>query len=464
MEEGWRISNKRDKWHKLNDTNIFEKKKIAFFTPLPPIKSGISDYSVDILNAISDYFDIDVYIDDGYDPNCELNTGINIYNHKKFKKSYNQYYDVIYQIGNSEYHIYMWDYIRKYKGTVVLHDYNMHGVVQFETLYRNNNIKKYKDILLSDYKLEEIESYVEDIKNGRANIKTYEMEINGFITNYANKIIVHSNEAKEKLLKKDIYRNVRMIQSYAKIEPLVDNNEIKSIMNIDNNDIIMASFGHIHETKRAIPILKAFNRLITEYDNVKYYFVGMLDNGIKLQVESFIKENSLQDKVIITGYTELDEFIKYIDLADICFNLRYPYNGETSGSLMRILAKGKCVIVNDIGSFSEVPNECCIKLPSVEQMPAESEIEAIYDVMRKLINKENRTKIANNARKFAEDNLDLNKVSRQYADFINEMIVPSLNETLISEILNNHVKAKNYNDKEIFQLSKTLGFSKTSEK
>lgn len=44
-----------------------------------------------------------------------------------------------------------------------------------------------------------------------------------------------------------------------------------------------------------------------------------------------------------------------MDAADVCVNLRYPYNGESSASFMRLLGKGKCTIVNRIGSFAEVP-------------------------------------------------------------------------------------------------------------
>ncbi|MHB1393077.1 MAG: glycosyltransferase [Clostridia bacterium] len=441
-----------------------EKKKIAFFTPLPPIKSGISDYSVDILNALSTYFDIDVYIDDNYKPNCYLNSSINIYNHYQFKKKSNQYFDIIYQVGNSEYHVYMWDYIQGYRGTVVLHDYNLHGVVQFISLYKNSNEKIYKEYLLQDFTSDVVNDYLDKLHNGKTSLKIYEMEINGFITNYANKIIVHSNEARGKLLKRDIYRNVRTIPSYAIIEPLVNNLDVKSSINIDNNTIIMASFGHIHETKRALPILKAFNKLAKKNENVKYFCVGKLDKSLKLEFESFIIDNCLEDKVIVTGYTELVDFNRYIDLADICFNLRYPYNGETSGSLMRILSKGKCVVVNNIGSFGEIPDESCIKLPNVNEMSVDGEIAAIYDAMEKLINEENRIRHSKNARKFAEENLDLKIVAKQYVDFINETNVPSLTESLITNIVNFEVSSKNYTINEIYELSKTLAFSKNIKK
>jgi len=447
-----------------NNTNSYEKKKIAFFTPLPPIESGISDYSVDILNALGKYFDIDVYIDDNYKPKCELNSEINVYCHKQYEKMNSQYFDVIYQMGNSEYHVYMWDYIKKYKGTVVLHDYNLHGVVQFVTLHKNNNEKLYKEYLLHDFTSDDVNDYIDKLHDGKSGLKIYDMEINGFITNNAKKIIVHSNEAREKLLKRNIHRNVRTIPSYAKIEPLVKDIEIKSDIKLEDNTIVLASFGHIHETKRILPILKAFNKLTQKYDNVKYIFVGKLDSSIKPIFENFIIDNKLNEKVIVTGYTELTDFNRYIDLADICFNLRYPYNGETSGSLMRLLAKGKCVVVNDIGSFGEISNNSCIKLPSVDEMTPENEIDAIYNAMENLMIEENRFNLSKNARKYAEDNLDLKIVAKQYADFINKDYFPIIDENMIVNIIDSEINAKKYNINEILDLAKTLGYSKNFKK
>ena len=44
-------------------------------------------------------------------------------------------------------------------------------------------------------------------------------------------------------------------------------------------------------------------------------------------------------------------------------NLRYPTVGESSGTLLRALGMGKAVIVSDVGSFREYPDEICLKAP-----------------------------------------------------------------------------------------------------
>ena len=52
---------------------MITKKKLAIFSPLPPTRSGISDYSIDLGLALSEYFNITYVIDDNVSfPNKNL--------------------------------------------------------------------------------------------------------------------------------------------------------------------------------------------------------------------------------------------------------------------------------------------------------------------------------------------------------------------------------------------------------
>ncbi len=437
------------------------KEMLAVFTPLPPIKSGISDYSVDILNAISRYFDIDVFIDDGYQPDHTLDRSIHIHNHREFGAKTYKY--ILYQMGNSEYHVYMYPYIMSYGGTLVLHDYNMHSVAYHITVQKKNNTEQYRKYLLEDYPASYVNEYIRNLKQGRAYPKIFEIELNGFVANYADKIIVHSDEAKTKLLQRDIGRNVKKIHSYAKIEPLVDSNAAKAALHIAENTVVFSSFGHIHETKRSMPILKAFHRLCKQHNDVHYYFVGLPDATIKDELYDYIQKNRLENCVTVTGYINLEEFTRYIDATEICLNLRYPSNGETSGSLMRILSKGKCVMINDIGSFGEIPDECCVKLPSAESMTESQEIELIFQEFERLLSDRARiSRIRANARKYAETYLDLEKIADHYVSFIKDTRTSSLTEQILRDV-EKEIHTKDYNNSQIEQLGRTLSYSKNFE-
>jgi hypothetical protein len=62
------------------------------------------------------------------------------------------------------------------------------------------------------------------------------------------------------------------------------------------------------------------------------------------------------------GYVDLERFYLYLRAVDATVNLRYPSAGESSGTFARALAEGRAAIVNDLGSFAEVPNDVALKV------------------------------------------------------------------------------------------------------
>ncbi|SMF32073.1 Glycosyltransferase involved in cell wall bisynthesis [Paenibacillus barengoltzii] len=443
---------------KLLNLDRMKKKKLAFFTPLPPIKSGIADYSVDIIENLVEFFDIDVFVDINYEVEYKFEQNVKIFPFTEFPRKKSDYFDVIYQMGNSEYHAYMIKCIQTYPGTVVLHDYNLHGLL-YHLAKKKNDLNLYREFLYEDYEKSIVDSYVNDFEAGKSGLKIYELATNGVVTNYANKIIVHSDYAKRLLLQGDIGRSVKKILLYSKIEEIKDKKHIRLKLNMPEDIVVISAFGHIHETKRIVPIIKAFNLVKHKFDNVRLYLVGKPSPSIADEIKNIIVSHKLDQFVYITGFTELPVFEEYIDASDICMNLRYPYNGETSASLMRILGKGKCAVINDIGSFSEVPDDCCVKLKSAENMSEEQEVEEIYNNLYKLISHpEIISHIGKNAINYAKFNLNIEKIKVQYRDFLNDQDKSFINEKNLTDIM---INLMNYSDNDIYNLSATLAYLKS---
>ena len=436
-----------------------ERLKIAFFTPLPPIQSGISDYSEDIINELCFYCDIDVFIEETYNATPVFPPNVVIYSHKAYPSRRSRYADTVFQVGNSEYHFYMYQYIKQFHGTVVLHDYNLHGAFHCLALSKGKgNYLLYRNMIDTDLPADIADNYIQSLKNGSALPDLYNMELNSYITDSADRIIVHSNYAKKKLLMKNIERNVTVIPLYAKILMPADSRILKQKNGFSADTVIISAFGGIHETKRIIPLLKSFSRLEKENKNVHLMLVGKPSEDIKQELEQTINSENLNNSVTVTGYINLDKFNEYIDMTDICVNLRYPYNGETSGSLMRILAKGKCVVVNDIGSFSEIPDNACVKLPSVENMGESRESETIYNILKQLTeNEKERSETGLNARKFAQEELDIKSVAEKYYNVISSpKSVCPVTEKLIETLRND----RNMPASDIKEISETLAYAK----
>ena len=97
-------------------------KKLNYFSPLPPLKSGISDYSEELLKQLSKYFEITAYIDNNYIPKKQKNVKLRNYKNFHNKKP------IIYNIGNSEYHTYIYSQLIRNPGIVILHDKSLNNL------------------------------------------------------------------------------------------------------------------------------------------------------------------------------------------------------------------------------------------------------------------------------------------------------------------------------------------------
>ena len=107
-------------------------RKIAIFSSLPPVESGISMYSLRLAKELSKIYDITFFVDKGCKPNKKVLLYGEIVECKKIDKvikSLKKFDIVLYHFGNNNYHTYMYEIALKIPGVVVLHDFVVHLLV-----------------------------------------------------------------------------------------------------------------------------------------------------------------------------------------------------------------------------------------------------------------------------------------------------------------------------------------------
>ena len=102
--------------------------RVAYFTPVSPQKTGISDYTEkEMLPYISNYIDVDLFIDNNVEPtNHFIVNNFNIYSIRLSKKKGLLRCGYI-SNGNNAYHKFIYDSLIKNSGITVLHDIYLHG-------------------------------------------------------------------------------------------------------------------------------------------------------------------------------------------------------------------------------------------------------------------------------------------------------------------------------------------------
>ncbi|HEX8475201.1 MAG TPA: methyltransferase domain-containing protein [Pyrinomonadaceae bacterium] len=347
--------------------------KLAYFSPFNPQQSGIADYSEELLPYLAEGAEIDLFVE-GFQPaNKEIRTRFRCFDYLRDPSALARLEDgydaVLYHIGNDHrYHAGIYDVARQHRGIIVFHDFALQTFfIGLARARRDMNIY-----------LDEVEA----CHGGRARAEAAEafargtlpwyaetplaFPLNARLARAAEAIIVHSEWSRERLAQvvpaTPIARINHHITARAAAEatatPLTTRDESNTRAG-RNAAVQIASFGLITPDKGIERALRALAALAPDHD-FHYTLVGAPNQFF--DVRERISHYGLDDRVSITGYVSLPEFERRISEADIAVNIRERTNGETSGSLCRIMAAAVPAIVSNVGWFSELPADAVIKI------------------------------------------------------------------------------------------------------
>ena len=97
--------------------------RLAWFSPMPPVPSGIAACSAGLVAALGNEHRIDVYVDE---PVVRLAPGTRSAHEFVWRHRLDPYDLTVYQLGNSSHHDFLWPYLFRYPGLAVLHDAHLH--------------------------------------------------------------------------------------------------------------------------------------------------------------------------------------------------------------------------------------------------------------------------------------------------------------------------------------------------
>jgi glycosyltransferase involved in cell wall biosynthesis/SAM-dependent methyltransferase len=365
--------------------------KVAFFSPLPPARSGIADYSAALLDELRKLVDVEVFASQpaGFDPS-------------KFDVA-------LYQVGNNAYHDFCYETALRHPGVVVVHEANLHHLIADITIKRND-----WDAYLRAVEEEGDAAALEYAQRVRALEVGPDYEGVPMLRRLlarSKAAIVHSGCVEAELRGAGFRGPVARIAHGAWI-PDASRPEYRTRLGLDEPVPLIGIFGFLKPYKRIAESLRAFRRLVRVQPQAKMILVG--EPHPELQLSSLIQTLDLAAHVRVLGFRPIEEFVGYLAACDIILNLRYPTVGENSGTLMRSLGLGKAVIVSEVGSFSELPNTICLKAP-VDS----SEEDHLFEYLNLLVSRpEFRRELGAKAREWVETECTWPKVARHYADFL----------------------------------------------
>lgn len=393
------------------------RKKVAMVAPWPKQQTGIANYVYQIVPFLSRHIDIDLFVDNSMDRDCELlpfKYG-KLYTIDQLERQRCNYDEIIYHIGNCvQYHANTYKLFERLGGIAEIHDFDLSAFF-YQSFYATGQKEIYRRVLKAGYG-EAGELHFQKLEKKAESPDGTKFPMSHGIARQASKVIVH-NEWSYRQLGTDVRGYLVPLACFDN-EEIDDScwevrNRVQEKIHYQVGEIVIGCLGWMNSNKRPQVMIQSLARLRQQGYPVKMVFWG--NKGTE-ECNALIERERLQDAVIITGYLEREEYLAGLELSDIILNLRYPTMGESSATLCETLKAGKPSIVTAINQYLEFPDDVCWKVPL-----GRMEVPALTAMLQYLLeHKEVREAMAGNARTYADRILNGDNIAGLYARMLRD--------------------------------------------
>ncbi|HXH02006.1 MAG TPA: glycosyltransferase [Candidatus Competibacteraceae bacterium] len=338
--------------------------KLAYISPLPPERSGIADYSAELLPELARYYDIEVIIAQAQVSDAWIKACCPIRTVEWFVEHADRYDRVLYHFGNSDYHRHMFELLERCPGVVVLHDFFLSGI----QVHREKHGLAPHAWVRELYQAHGYSAIQERFHARDMADVVFKYPCNFSVVHQAVGVIAHS--AYSGRLADDWYgaelANDWSIIPLLRVPARLDRRgTARSNLGLAEDEFVICSFGLLGPTKQNHRLLEAWLASgLAQDSRCKLIFVGENHGGqYGSQLQEAIRRSGLQDRILITGWTDAERFRHYLAAADMAVQLRTLSRGETSAAVLDCMNYGLPTIVNANGSMADLPADAVWLLP-----------------------------------------------------------------------------------------------------
>lgn len=383
--------------------------RVAYVSPWPPQRSGIADYSRDLVRELKQRADITLFLSE---PTAAVdNFELPVAPLTALPAEIGNFGTAVYHVGNNtQFHRDIYQMAWRHPGVVVLHDYNIHPFLK-DAFLDTPEEPLFYDALNESHGLAK-----DEYAQAADNLLDYPMS--QALVRRSRAAIVHSRWVRDQF---DDGANVYVVPLGGDTcQPPADRARVAAFrrrFELPPDRFVVSTLGFVNRLKRVPSMLQAIGQLVDRGYPVRLVIGGAeTDPGNSLKKK--IAALSLTDYVVMTGYLEAPDFDALIQASDVILSLRCPSMGETSASLLRALGRGKAVITSNFQQFAEFPDAVCWKADVNEQ-----EVPQLVAYIEHLLcNPPARRQLERNARAFVQQHASQAIAADAYLAVIEEVL------------------------------------------
>lgn len=340
--------------------------RVACFAPLAPRMTGVADYTEDLIEHLPDDVLVDCFVEGGQPVRQSTLRRCAVHQAASFGRldEADRYDVTLHQIGNSMHHAYALPFVVRRPGVVTLHDFSLLGLRR-ELARRHGRRREMMDAFRLEHPDADATVWESEEQLDRLDFSDH--PLTGRIVASSRAVVVHSRWMRDQALKHGPAADVRVIPMGVDLAradaPRPSRRDLRRAFLLPPDAFVIASIGMVNRLKRLDVVLEAFEQFHAEHPASHLVLMGPADRITLRTLNAFCAARRIKHAVRFLGHRPIGEMYDLIAAADVCVNLRYPSMGETSATLMMILASGRASIVTPVAQFREFPDEVCLKAP-----------------------------------------------------------------------------------------------------
>ena len=340
--------------------------RLAWFSPWPPDRSGVAGRSAELVPALAAAgHAVDVCVgaaDVRRHPDGPPEAGqVRVQSAHDFlwRALRGQYDLTVYQVGNSHLHEFIWPYLFRWPGLVVLHDARLHharAAAHLQSHSARSNTGRYR----ADFAWNHPDVSADAAELGVAGFDGsyyYMWPMVRDVIMVSRTTAVHALGAATALQHEFPGEPIEYLTlGEGRDVPLstAEREAARTALGFASDTVAFGVFGGLTLEKRVPEIIRAFRACLGVQPSSRLLLAGNVHPS--LDWCSLARHAGIEQAVILRQGLDDVAFDQAVAAVDVSLNLRWPSAHETSGPWLRALAEGRATVVTDLAHQSHVPS------------------------------------------------------------------------------------------------------------
>ncbi|MFT8242789.1 glycosyltransferase [Roseomonas sp. BN140053] len=373
--------------------------RLHMFTPLPPARNGVADYAASLLEALSAHYDCVAHAEAPAEPPAGVRLA---------EDDPPPFARVLHQLGNSAGHAAVLRAMRRVPGVVTLHDLTLAVPVRLAAAGAEAGLRdamRAASPALADTLGRE---WLDTGGQAGAAAAVFDLVAQGLRD--ARAVVVHSRYALNRLrqLHPALAGRCAVIPHLAQ-PASADRAAARAALRLPPHRFILLTAGFPARAKRLDWVAEAVAEALRRRADLLWIHAGEGDAA------AIAPALAASGHLRATGYLTEESLAQHVAACNALANLRAPSVGESSGTLARALAAGRCTLVSGVAAYAELPVDAALHLPALGPQQPLAEALVAMAAQPGLADL-----VGERAARYARTALDPDAVARAYRDVIEE--------------------------------------------